>query len=277
VNGQIQYGPAHPLTVAPTRIRRPMPAADPSRFPDAGTASRVVTLLLGASGLTAGLLVAAPSDTSHIFVAAMVGGSWLSLVLAMTLPRQSERAGQELLRRLSQFRHELNTIGDAPSRDALERLIARASELGLEDQEVGEELEQIRASIEALDMQARIARGDLPTANPPDPVAPGDVAHFVCPVRFGRRRSDQFGHLVLTAGWVKFRGALDMSAAWSEVETVQRDGRDIVMRVHESRRVLRFSCHSFSEAACAAVVAEHLARVAHVDNESRARECHASL
>ena len=62
-----------------------------------------------------------------------------------------------------------------------------------------------------------LERGDLPAVKPPDPLAPGDTCHYMAPVRFGRRRSDQYGHLVLTGGWLKFRGTGDVSVSWSEV------------------------------------------------------------
>ena len=277
LNGQIQYGSARLPTVQPTRGRAPWRAADPARFPALPGSSRPVVLLLGTSLLLGVLLTAAPRAIPGAAVAVMLGGAWLTLVLTMTLPRHSQRAGQELVRRLAQFRHELNAVGDTPTRAALDRLLARATELGLRDDEIGEELAQIRASIEAIDLQARLARGELPAAEPPDPIAPGDVCHFVCAVRFGRRRSDQFGHLVLTAGWMKFRGALDVSVAWSEVAAVRRDGREIVIALQDSRRVLRFSCHSYAEAARGGVIAQHLANAARDDTRPSPAGCHATM
>jgi hypothetical protein len=108
----------------------------------------------------------------------------------------------------------------------------------------------------------RLERGDLPTVKPPDPIAPGDSCHYVAPVRFGRRRSDQYGHLMLTGGWLKFRGTLDVSISWSEVTRVDRVSREVVVSLEDSRRLLRFSCHSESEAARGALLARHLARSA---------------
>jgi hypothetical protein len=260
LNGQIQYGSARQLTVHPTRGRRLRPLA----------------LFTGLCLLLGVLLTAAPREVPGVALAVTLGGAWLTLILAMTLPRNAERAGQDRVRRLAQFRHELNAIGDAPTPAALQRLLARPAELGLRHEEVEEELGQVRAAIEALELQARIARGDMPGADPPDPLAPGDVCHFVAAVRFGRRRSDQFGHLVLTAGWMKFRGALDVSVAWSEVASVRRDGPEIVIRLQDSRRVLRFSCGSYAEAARGGVIADHLARAARDDAPSEPAACHAS-
>ena len=112
------------------------------------------------------------------------------------------------------------------------------------------------------DFANRLEHGDLPTVKPPDPVAPGDTCHYVAPVRFGRRRSDQYGHLVLTGGWLKFRGTLDVSVSWSEVARVDRTSREIVVSLEDSRRLLRFSCHSEAEAARGALLARHLSRSA---------------
>jgi hypothetical protein len=211
------------------------------------------------------LLTAAPRDIPAVAVAIILGGAWLSLVLAMTLPHESEHAGQELGRRLAQFRHELVAAGDAPARAVLERLIRRADDLGLREDEVAEELAQLRACIDALELQERLSRGEFPSAELPDRAAPGETCYFVCAVRFGRRRADQIGHLVLTNAWLKFRGALDVSVGWGEIASVRRAARDVIVALQDSRRVLRFSCHSHMEAARAGVLAEHLARAAHVE------------
>ena len=112
------------------------------------------------------------------------------------------------------------------------------------------------------ELAARLRRGELPRVKAPDPLAPGDECHFVSPVRFGRRRVDQYGHLVLTSGWLKFRGTVDVSVAWSEVADVQHSRREVVVSLRDSRRLLRFSCHSEAEAARGALIAQHLAQSA---------------
>jgi hypothetical protein len=179
----------------------------------------------------------------------------------MTLPNRLERTAG-LTRRLAQFQDALNAVGDEPGRGDLQSLLKLAGELELNDDDISEELGRVRAALEALDLADRIDRGEMPTAVAPDPLAPGDQCHFVVPVRFGRRRSDQYGHLVLTSGWLKFRGTLDVSVAWSEVADVRRGGREMVVSLEESRRLLRFSCHSVAEAARGGVIAQHLARSA---------------
>ena len=277
MNGQIQYGPARPLTLQPTLVASSYRIVHPARFSVRNEAARPITLLLGASLLLGVLLTAAPRELFDVALAAALGGVWLSLVLTMTLPRPTERAGQELVRRLAQFRHELHAIGDNPSRATLERMIARAGELDLEEHEVADELAQLRACLEAFVLKDALARGEVPVSDAPDPLPPGDRCHFVTPVRFGRRRSDQFGHLVLTTGWLKFRGSLDMSHAWSEIATVRRDGRDVIVALQDSRRVLRFSCHSLTEAARAGVLAEYLAHAARVEPTRAPASIHASV
>ena len=116
--------------------------------------------------------------------------------------------------------------------------------------------------LEATELANRLRRGEWPTATAPDPLAPGDECHYVTPVRFGRRRADQYGHLILTSGWLKFRGTLDLSITWSEVADVQRVSRDVVVSLQDSRRLLRFSCHSAGEAARGVVLAQHLTQSA---------------
>jgi hypothetical protein len=97
-------------------------------------------------------------------------------------------------------------------------------------------------------------------------------------VRFGRRRADQVGHLSLTGGWLKFRGAVDVSVAWTEVAAVQRAGCEIIILLDDSKRVLRFSCHSLEEAARASVLAQHLAGKSRADAaDPAAARYHASL
>jgi hypothetical protein len=116
--------------------------------------------------------------------------------------------------------------------------------------------------IDARELADQLRRGNLPQATAPDPLAPGDECHFVTPVRFGRRRADQYGHLVLTSGWLKFRGTLDLSVAWSEVGAVHGAAREVVVSLQDSRRLLRFSCHSESEAERGVVIAQYLAQSA---------------
>jgi hypothetical protein len=219
--------------------------------------SRTVVLLATTAILTVALLAAVPYRLPGMALA-LAGGVWLAIVLVLTLPSDSERAGAELSRRLARFRHAVNAIGDQPSRDDLEGLLVLARELGLVEDEIAEDLSRIRASLDALALRERLSREGLPTLDGIGPLPAGDRCHFMCPVRFGRRRSDQFGHLLLTSGWLRFRGALDLSIAWSEVTTVQRAAREVIVTLHDSNRALRFGCHTLDEAVASAVIAEYL-------------------
>ena len=136
---------------------------------------------------------------------------------------------------------------------------------------------EVSAELEAAELANRLKHGDMPIAEAPGLVAPGDQCHFVAPARFGRRHSDTYGHLLLTGGWLKFRGTLDVSVAWSEVADVQRVGRDIVVSLEESRRLLRFSCYSVAEAARGGVIAQHLASSARPHAVDTHAEYHASV
>ena len=160
--------------------------------------------------------------------------------------------------RLGTFRHEVRRAGRQPDRPTLLRLIEQARELGLRDEEILLELHEIRVALDALDYAERLTIDGLPIVASIDRLPAGEQCHFATPVRFGRRRSDQIGHLELTSGRLKFHGALDISVVWSEVSSIERDGRDILVSLADSRRVLRFCCHSAEEAARGATVARHL-------------------
>ena len=112
------------------------------------------------------------------------------------------------------------------------------------------------------ELAARLRRGELPRVKAPDPLAPGDECHFVTPVRFGHRRADQYGHMVLTSGWLKFRGTVDVSVAWSEVADAQCARREMVVSLRDSRRLFRFLCHSEAEAGRGVLIAQHLTQSA---------------
>jgi hypothetical protein len=164
----------------------------------------------------------------------------------------------ETAARLGTFRHEVRRTGRQPDRAALLGLIERAQELGLRDEEIRSELTEIRVALDALDLADRLAIEGLPIVASVDRLPAGEHCHFATPVRFGRRRADQIGHVEMTSSWLKFHGALDMSVVWSEVARVEREGRDILVSLLESRRVLRFCCHSAEEAARGTSVARHL-------------------
>ena len=171
----------------------------------------------------------------------------------------SDRIQYDRARLVSEIRHELRSLGEAPVRAELERLRSRIRDLGTGD-DVADESALLQGYVEADGMRARLERGDLPVLDPGGYLPPSDICHFVAPVRFGRRRLDHVGHLLLTAEAIRFRGAVDVSLAWGDVESVRRDDREIVVSLQQRRWTLRFWCHSYAEATVGVVIANHLRR-----------------
>ncbi len=137
-------------------------------------------------------------------------------------------------------------------------------------------LEQERqARQDALALADDIAHGNLPVVATREPLPAGDVCHFATRARFGRRRTDQSGHLELTNTWFTFRAALDVSVSWSQVAHVHLDGREVAIALVDSTRLLRFWCPGLSDAARAAVLAEHFSSIAREQAMATDTTCHA--
>ena len=137
--------------------------------------------------------------------------------------------------------------------------------------------EESQTRFEVLELTGQIARLGLPLVTPPEPLPAGDTCHYLTPVRFGRRRSDQFGHLQLTNAWLKFRGALDVSVSWSEIARVERHGREITVTLVDSPRLFRFVCPSLADAGRGAVIAGYLTASAHAPDAGSVEELHATV
>ena len=90
----------------------------------------------------------------------------------------------------------------------------------------------------------------------------GDRCHLETPVRFGRRRTDQVGHLLLTSQWLQFRGTVDLNIAWNDVAAIEQSGLDLVILLHGSLRTVRFCCQTDEDAQRASVTARHLTALA---------------
>lgn len=106
--------------------------------------------------------------------------------------------------------------------------------------------------------------GDLTS----DRTRPSDAVEFVAIVRFGRRKSDQFGHLELTESRLTFHGAVDVSIAWSEVARIEEGETEIVVHLRGSGRALRFLCQSADDARRGAAIAGRFA-ASHSEGTSR--------
>jgi hypothetical protein len=193
----------------------------------------------------------------------------------MTSMVTPEPAAPDLPCRLAAFRHEVRLAASHLTREGIERVMGLAAGLNVPEHDIQEELEEIRACADALALADDITRGVVPVVAPHEALPAGDVCHFATPVRFGRRRTDQFGHLELTNSWLKFRAALDVSVAWSEVLQVRRTGREAVITLVDSTRLLRFWCPCVADAARATVLAEHFARLARSRASAIDATCHA--
>jgi hypothetical protein len=98
------------------------------------------------------------------------------------------------------------------------------------------------------------------------PALPGDeLSHLAIPVRFGRRKTDQVGHLIFAGRSLLFHGTVDMRISWSEVSRIDHTGRDLVVAFHGTQRTMRFCCQSDEEAMQAGVLGAHLAAIAGSD------------
>jgi hypothetical protein len=98
------------------------------------------------------------------------------------------------------------------------------------------------------------------------PALSGDESsHLTIPVRFGRRKTDQVGHLVFAGRSLLFHGTVDMRIAWSEVSRIDHSGPDLVVAFHGTQRTMRFCCQSDEEALQAGVLGAHLAAIAGTD------------
>ena len=97
-------------------------------------------------------------------------------------------------------------------------------------------------------MNAQIQYGlPLPLTSIPSPPT-SEVACFTAPVRCGRRRHDEVGHLELTNHRLRFHGTFDVNIAWGDIASIDRTDREMVVSLRERRRQFRFCFHTSDEA-----------------------------
>ena len=113
--------------------------------------------------------------------------------------------------------------------------------------------------------QIQYGPGDLATCVQTHALVPEDQCHFMTPVRFGRRKTDQVGHLALTSNWLNFRGTVELSIAWGDVSHVESAAEQLIVALHGTRRTLRFCCGGSNEAQRGSVIGSHLAALAQAD------------
>ncbi len=262
MSGQIQYGSARPATSRATPAIRGGGPACLHRFPDRRLSRSLrVSTSIGVVVL-ATVLVAAIFATPGLAMLALVGGSCVVPMLAMTVPSPEDDSGEELAVLLGRFRHAVDAIGDAPTREQMDEVLTLARTLGLREEDIIDEVARVRASMVAAALRDEIAVGRMPVVQIESSLPPGDVCHFAAPVRTGRRRTDQAGRLLLTSSWLKFSGTNDLSIAWTQVDEVERSGNDLVVSVGDRSRGCRLSFPTLEDAARCGVIAAHLSQLA---------------
>ena len=91
---------------------------------------------------------------------------------------------------------------------------------------------------------------------------PDAECHFIAPVRFGRRKTDQVGHLVLSDTGIAFHGSVDLAVPWSDTLRVEHRDVHIVIVLKGRAKTLRFCCQTADDARRGAAIADHLAALA---------------
>ena len=75
-----------------------------------------------------------------------------------------------------------------------------------------------------------------------------EVPFVSAPVRCGRRRHDEVGHLEITNLRLRIRAAIDVNIAWGDVAGIEHADRDMVVSIRDRRRKYRFCFHTGEEA-----------------------------
>jgi hypothetical protein len=87
-----------------------------------------------------------------------------------------------------------------------------------------------------------------------------EISCFTAPVRCGRRRHDQVGHLELTTWRLRFHGSADFDVLWARVMRLEFEDRDLVVSLKtDGRRMLRFCFQTHEEAHEAALLVRSFA------------------
>ncbi len=107
-------------------------------------------------------------------------------------------------------------------------------------------------------MNAQFQYGSLSHLTPAPSPTDREIAHFSAPVRSGRRRHDQIGHVEMTNVRLRFHGAIDINVAWDEVAGIERVERDLVVSVAGRRQQLRFCFYTTEEADQGALIARSM-------------------
>lgn len=113
--------------------------------------------------------------------------------------------------------------------------------------------------------QNQYVTADRATSGETPALSGDDSSHLTIPVRFGRRKTDQVGHLAFTNRSLLFHGTVDMRISWSEVSRLDHSANDVTVSFHGTQRTMRFCCQSEEEARQASVLGARLAAIAGAD------------
>ncbi len=85
-----------------------------------------------------------------------------------------------------------------------------------------------------------------------------EVPYVSAPVRCGRRRHDEVGHLELTNFRLRIHAAVDVNIAWGDVAGIEHADREMVVSIRDRRQTYRFCFHTSEEANQVTVLARSL-------------------
>ena len=85
-----------------------------------------------------------------------------------------------------------------------------------------------------------------------------ELPYVAAPVRCGRRRHDEVGHLELTNLRLRIHAAIDVNIAWNDVAGIEHADRDMVVSIRDRRQKYRFCFHTCEEATQVTLLARSL-------------------
>jgi hypothetical protein len=140
--------------------------------------------------------------------------------------------------------------------DAL-RLVARASALGLTEEEAALELEMLDGLRDAIAFAKTVARDGLPLLDTQHRILAGEPCRFSAPVTRVDTTEGVAGRLFLTDARAVFLGVVVTALPWASVARIVRDARDVVFAGAQRRHHFRFN--TFADALRATWLADRLA------------------
>jgi hypothetical protein len=184
--------------------------------------------------------------------------AWSHLI-AGSADRRAERARHA---ELEAFRAALAAACAAPLTETATdeanvlQLAARASSLGLTENDAAVELEMLDGLRDAIAFAKSVAREGLPRLDTQHRILGGEACRFSAPVTRVDTTEGVSGKLFLTDARAVFLGAAVMALPWASVARIVRDARDVVFAGAQRRHRFRFN--SFADALRAVWLADRL-------------------